>query len=257
MPHCYQSVTGGVRVKEHTDNRQLKSITTDELFTTLSNRRRRYVLHYMKQHTDAGQVPIRDLSEQLAAWENGVETAAVNPKQRKRIYSALHQTHLPKMDRLGIVDYDRNRGTVTMTDSLDQFDIYFGLTHERDLPWSQLYLGLGAVATTLAVCVWLSVWPFELLPDIAYAMLVSGLFLAVSGYHVFHDRQRFLGESGEPPEIVIPGRQPGPPAAPTADESTEMAPTATADDAPTTQGQTGAGRVRPDSKAVSPAPDED
>lgn len=214
-------------MKEHTDNRQSTSITTDELFTTLSNRRRRYVLHYMKQHTDA--VPMRDISEQLAAWENGVEAGTVNPRQRKRIYTALHQTHLPKMDRLGIVDYDRNRGTVRITDSLDQFDIYFGLTHERDLPWSQLYLGLGAVATTLAVCVWLSVWPLGLLPDIAYAMLVSGVFLAVSGYHVFNDRQRFLGESGEPPEIVIPGRRRGPPGASTANGSTEMAPTATAD----------------------------
>lgn len=244
-------------MKEHTNNIQPQSITTDELFTTLSNRRRRYVLHYMKQHRDAGQVPIRELSEQLAAWENGVETGAVNPKQRKRIYSALHQTHLPKMDRLDIVDYNRNRGTVTMTDSLEQFDIYFGLTHERDLPWSQLYLGLGAVATTLAVCVWLSVWPFGLLPDVAYAIFVSGLFLAVSGYHVFHDRQRFLGESGEPPEIAIPRRQRTVPTISAAAESTEMPSTATADDPSTTRGPVGSGGAGADSTTDSAPTNED
>lgn len=244
-------------MKEHTDNRQLKSITTDELFTTLSNRRRRYVLHYMKQDNDAGQVPIRELSEQLAAWENGVETDAVNPKQRKRIYSALHQTHLPKMDRLGIVTYDRNRGTVTMTDSLEQFDIYFGLAHKRNLPWSQVYLGLGAVSTTLAVCVWLSVWPFGLIPDIAYAMLISGLFLTVGGYHAFHDRRRFLGESDEPPEIAIPAQRRAVSEASAAEGATESPSTATVDNPSTNLGPNVSGGAGADTTAVNSPTDED
>src|SRR6056297_2116585 len=70
------------------------AITTDDLFKTLSNRRRRYVLHYLKQHAGTGAVPIRTLSEHIAGWENGVDVATVNSKQRKRIYTALHQTHL-------------------------------------------------------------------------------------------------------------------------------------------------------------------
>ena len=180
------------------------AITTDDLFKTLSNRRRRYVLHYLKQHADAEAVPIRTLSEHIAGWENGVDAVAVSSKQRKRIYTALHQTHLPQMNRLGIIEYDANRGTVTMADSLEQFDIYFELTRADDLPWSHVYLGVGGVASALMIGVWLSVWPFTAVSPVVYASLFAVLFVALGGYHTLHDRQGYLGAS-TPPELTIPG----------------------------------------------------
>jgi len=180
------------------------AITTDDLFKTLSNRRRRYVLHYLKQHADAEAVPIRTLSEQIAAWENGVEAAAVSSKQRKRIYTALHQTHLPRMDRLGIIKYDANRGTVTMADSLEQFDIYFELTRADDVPWSHVYLGVGAVASALMLGVWLSLWPFTTVSPAVYASVFAALFVVLGGYHTIQERRGYLG-AGSPPELLIPG----------------------------------------------------
>ena len=47
-------------------------LSPDDIFKTLSNRRRRHVLHYLR-HID-GTVTIRDLSEQLAELEGQVET---------------------------------------------------------------------------------------------------------------------------------------------------------------------------------------
>ena len=180
------------------------AITTDDLFKTLSNRRRRYVLHYLKQHIDSEDVPIRTLAEHVAAWENDIASSSVSSKQRKRVYTALHQTHLPQMDRVGIIDYDASRGTVTIADSLERFDIYFELTRADDLPWSRVYLGVGGVTTALMVGVWLSVWPFTTVLPIVYASVFAALFVALGGYHTLQERQGYLG-TGTPPELAVPG----------------------------------------------------
>lgn len=80
--------------KEATNN-DADEPSRDEVFKALSNRRRRNVITYLKQHDDDARV--RDISEQLAAWENDVEIPEVTYKQRKRVYTALHQSHLPKL----------------------------------------------------------------------------------------------------------------------------------------------------------------
>jgi len=189
---------------ERDTEREANPLTTDVVFKTLSNQRRRYVLHFLKQRTGDQAVTIRTLSEQIAAWENGVERADINPKQRKRIYTALHQTHLPKMDHDGILEYDRNRGTVALVDSIEQFDIYFEMFSVNDMPWSHLYLGLGSVASALVVCAWLSIWPFSFVSGYLYALALAGLLVAVAGYHTYRERAQVIGASATPPELDIP-----------------------------------------------------
>lgn len=191
------------------------SLSTETIFETLSNRRRRYTLHYLKRIGEP--VSIRDLSEQLAAWENGVERNQVEPKERKRLYTALHQTHLPKMDRLGVVEYDSDRGVVALTEAIDQFDIYFDLVAADDIPWSQFYLALGGVTTALVTIAALGVQPFTAVGGFVYAVAVSLLFTAVAGYHTIRDTRRVVGSADTPPETTI---QPT--------EDVEMPPDATA-----------------------------
>ena len=194
----------GARTRPEVTENERPSLTTDVVFKTLSNQRRRYVLHYLKQRNTEQPVTVRTLSEQIAAWENRIDRTEVNPKQRKRIYTALHQTHLPKMDQLGIVNYDRNRGTVLLVDSVEQFDIYFDMLNTSEMPWSHVYLGLGSVTTTLAVCIWLSIWPFTLVSGEVYALVLSVSLVAVASFHVYQERSHFLGASGTPPESDIP-----------------------------------------------------
>ncbi|TKX52390.1 hypothetical protein EXE44_18565, partial [Halorubrum sp. SS7] len=76
----------------------------DEVFTALSNARRRNVIEYL--NTNGSEARVRDIAEQLAAWENGVEIPEVTYKQRKRVYTALHQSHLPKLAASGFIDYE-------------------------------------------------------------------------------------------------------------------------------------------------------
>ncbi|MFB6082652.1 MAG: hypothetical protein ABEJ94_00215 [Halorientalis sp.] len=177
-------------------------LSTETIFETLSNRRRRYTLHYLKRLGEP--VTIRDLSEQLAAWENEIEREQVKPKERKRLYTALHQTHLPKMDRLGVVEYDSDRGVVALTETIDQFDIYFDLVAADDIPWSQFYLALGSVTTALVAIAALGVQPFATLDGYGYAVAVVLLFTAVACYHTLRDRRRVVGSADVPPETAIP-----------------------------------------------------
>ena len=187
------------RTAESTDAGPL---STDTIFDTLSNRRRRYVLHYLKRVDEP--VSLRDLSEQLAAWEHGIDRVEVRPKERKRLYTALHQTHLPKMDGLGVLDYDRDRGLVSMNGPIDEFDIYFDMVGRAEIPWSQFYLGMGSLLTVLAGLAFLGVQPVAGLISSGPVLVVSVLFTAVALYHALRDRQKVLGSTDAPPEPNAP-----------------------------------------------------
>jgi hypothetical protein len=196
------SSKAGTRSRVSSGGETDAQLSTDTVFQTLGNRRRRYALHYLRYQDRP--VPIRELSEQLSAWELGKESDAVTPKERKRLYTALHQTHLPKMDRLGVVEYDRNRGVVSLTDHVDQFDIYLDVVPLDDLPWSQFYLGLGAVLTTLVAVAALGIPPFTALGGFGYALGVAGLFTLVAAYHAVLDRRLLLGSTDVPPDALLP-----------------------------------------------------
>lgn len=176
----------------------VSGIAPETVFEVLSNERRRYVLHHLKAADE--RVTVRDLSKQVAAWENEIDRDEVSPKERKRVYTALHQTHLPKMAEVGVIDYDRDRGTLELTDAVTAFDMYLEIVPERELSWSDLYLALGIISTTLVTVVAIGIYPFFLLPDIAYAAGVAMTWLVVSVVHTYVRRSERLG-SGDPTEL--------------------------------------------------------
>lgn len=146
--------------EEETADDEPTELSRDEVFGMLSNPRRRAAIHHMNDHPDE-LVQLRDLAEQLAAWENDVDRSAVTYKQRKRVYTSLYQSHLPKMDDLGIVEFDKHRGTVEATEwTLALHEYLDGLEESADRPWATvaacaaglgLALLVGAVVGPLAV----------------------------------------------------------------------------------------------------------
>jgi hypothetical protein len=170
----------------------------DELFHVLRNRRRRYAIHHLKR--DRGPVDVGELATQVAAWENRVTIEEVTSTQRRRVYNALKQTHLPELNRTDLVEEDR--GEVVLTDQAERLDMYLELVPERDIQWSEYYLGLGAVGLAVLTVAGLNVGPFGALPDIAV-----GVFLAVSlvvssvAHYYFYQNTQLLGGSEKPPEL--------------------------------------------------------
>ncbi len=120
-----------------TDQQQSDGLSKDVIFELLKNRRRREVLQYLLD-TD-GTVTLGELAEQIAAWENDTTISALSSDQRKRVYVALYQTHLPKMDDAGIIDYDQDRGLIELADNADLLVMYLETNaHKRDR-WDRWY----------------------------------------------------------------------------------------------------------------------
>ncbi|WP_458205652.1 DUF7344 domain-containing protein [Haladaptatus sp. NG-SE-30] len=172
-------------------------LTQDVAFKMLSCRRRRHVMHYLLQQD--GPVTLHELSKQLAAWENDVPFDEVTYKQRMRVYTAIRQSHLPKMDDGGIVEFDSNAGEVRLTDEATKLEVYLDIVPHDGIPWSSYYIGLGGLSAALVTIAWVGLFPFNLLPDIAWGLVVTTMFLASALAHRHHDQRNQLGQEGKPP----------------------------------------------------------
>ncbi|GAA0652566.1 DUF7344 domain-containing protein [Salarchaeum japonicum] len=174
--------------------------TREDVFHLLSNRRRRHTLHYLRQR-DGEQVDLRELSQQLSAWENGVPPAEITHRDRKTVYTSLRQTHLPKMDDANVVDYDPNRGHVEPAEEFEDVEVYLDVVPEQEIPRSEYYLGLSAFAAALLAVAWVDVFPFDLLSDVTWAAVIVALFAVSAAVDTYYDARRQLGSDGAPPDL--------------------------------------------------------
>ncbi|MFD1587085.1 hypothetical protein ACFR9U_08815 [Halorientalis brevis] len=142
-----------------------------------------------------------DLSEHIAAWENGTTVEEISANERKRVYTSLQSHHLPKMAERGIIEYDSRAGVIELTDQGDELDVYLEVVAGRDIPWSQYYLGLSAVNATIVAAVAVGVWPLSLLSDIAWAAFIVTTVLVSAIAHVYRDSSMQLGTNEKPPEL--------------------------------------------------------
>ena len=162
-------------------------LSRDTVFSILSNQRRRHVIRYLDRNR--GTASLRDLAERIAAWENDVPESEVDYKQRKRVYTSLHQTHLPKLDEAGVVEYDRNRGTITLADRAADLEPYLATPDERQVPWWACYLGLSALAACLVAAAWLGA-----VSGLTAAGLIAALFAVVAGTNAYLTRRDWIDE---------------------------------------------------------------
>jgi hypothetical protein len=207
-----ESVSAGDGTPESIrSNEQSTELSKDELFHLLQNQRRRRVLLYL-QDTDS-QVSMRDVAEQVAAWENDTTVEALSSDERQRVYIALYQSHLPKLDDAGVLSYDQQRGNVARTQIADQLDSYLNVesssateeTEETEeikntdtdadmnidsntgmdisvsaIPNSPIIRYYGAATLTSALLTAVSWTGLVAVPGLALATFITGLFIAVT-----------------------------------------------------------------------------
>ncbi|WP_254864743.1 DUF7344 domain-containing protein [Halovivax gelatinilyticus] len=173
------------------------SLSQDTAFKLLSCPRRRYVIHLLKQGD--GPIELRDLVTHVAAWENDVSVDETTYEQRMRVYTALRQSHLPKLDDGGVVEFNADRGVVEPTDATSQLDVYLDVVPHDDIPWSTYYAGLGALCLWFTAGVWFGLLPFSLVSPTLGMLVVTVLFSASALAHVRYERRRRLGADGRPP----------------------------------------------------------
>lgn len=91
------------------------SISKDDLFHLLQNARRRAVLRYFAAHPEQDEFNMRTVAEAIAAWENETTVEQLTSDQRQRVYIALYQSHLPKLDDYEVSEYNQLRGLIVPT----------------------------------------------------------------------------------------------------------------------------------------------
>lgn len=99
------------------------TVSKDLVFHLLQNSRRRAVLRYLIER-DEDVLSMREVSEQVAAWEDDTTVARLSSDARQRVYIALYQSHLPKLHDSGVIEYDRDRGTLSPLPPLTVFEPY-------------------------------------------------------------------------------------------------------------------------------------
>ncbi|MFB6175985.1 MAG: hypothetical protein ABEI99_02360 [Halobaculum sp.] len=171
-----------------------------ELFEVLSNQRRRFAVYAVSGEEE---VELGTLAKTIAAWENEQPVEQVTSDERKRVYTALQQSHLPKLAEAGLIDYDDRAGLVRPRPELEEYDVYMEVVGGREIPWSEYYLGLSGVAAALTAAVWVGAWPFAALPDVAWLTAVVVAFTVSAAAHTYLSRGTELGADGTPPEVDI------------------------------------------------------
>lgn len=172
--------------------------SVDELYGVFANRRRRYAIHYLQQVD--GRTDFGEMAEQIAAWEHGKTRQEVTSNERKYVYSALQQRHLPKMHDIGLVEFNKRDGIVEPTADLDEIDVYAEIVEKGNVPWGVYFPSLSAVHSVLLALVGFNVAPLTMFSEFEWALLFVSSFLVSSLVFLYDTKRMKLGDSGAPPE---------------------------------------------------------
>ncbi|WP_415381224.1 hypothetical protein [Halosimplex sp. TS25] len=158
---------------EGAEEEQSSQLPLDHVFEILKNERRRTVLHYLREH--GGTVSLGELAEHVAAVENGTTVAQVTSNERKCVYVGLYQCHLPKMDDMDIVEFNQNRGRISLGPNAAQLFEYLEESDDVDRPWPLYYGSLTAAGAVLLVASQLGAAAVGLTATVVSTVVLVGL----------------------------------------------------------------------------------
>ncbi|WP_456071289.1 DUF7344 domain-containing protein [Haladaptatus caseinilyticus] len=183
-------------------------LSKDTIYHLLQVQRRRYALRYLQETTDP--VRMRDLAEQVAAWEYKTPIERLVSKERQRTYVNLYQSHLPKLDKEGVIEYDQGRGLVTRTDIARQLDPYLSTSqphksetseeNESDVRmtpirgWAFWYCS-GVIVSCGLLTMTIVNFPIvgQVSDQLVLTVIVLLFTLITVGHHVSHQDSRTIG----------------------------------------------------------------
>lgn len=162
-----------------------ESLTIDDGLEVLNNPRRRYVLYLLEQQPTG--MSIGDLADRVAAWEQNTDVDSLTKQQRKRVYVSLYQTHIIKMDDLGVVDFDHDAGRVQLTPRAQDI-LTFLPPSGTDRPWVWYYFTLAVIGTVVHLATLLEISVFASISLDALALIVYMGFLVLVLLHYYDVR---------------------------------------------------------------------
>jgi DNA-binding transcriptional ArsR family regulator len=159
-----------------------------EIHTILSNPRRRAAIKQLC--SSPGTISVRDLSEVIAATETGQTPAPRNV--RESVYISLHQTHLPKLHELGVIEYDRELKEVYLLDAAKDLDRYMDVVTAFGVTWGGYYRSLGVFGLAVVVAALAGVPGLAAVDPLLWASGFLGAFSLSTAYQLWTDRWNVL-----------------------------------------------------------------
>ncbi len=108
----------------------------------LGNDRRMLTVEFLR--LNKGSADLRELVEFIAEREGKTDR-----KHRKSIYVSLVQTHIPKLEREGVVEF--HGGTLTLLRVPSDVTVYMEVVKKRDISWSTFYVIMSLMFISLGV----------------------------------------------------------------------------------------------------------
>ncbi len=93
------------------ERRSSADVPAEILEATLADPRRRQILRVLLDHDEP--LPLIDVAAAVRACELDTTPTAVSASERRDVCDEIFCRHLPKLQAIGLVEYDSRRGTVT------------------------------------------------------------------------------------------------------------------------------------------------
>jgi hypothetical protein len=167
---------------------QASRINPNEVHDILRNDRRRRTLQYLKQRVEP--VTLRDLSERIAEWEANESPAPRGVRQS--VYNSLHQTHLPKLDEIGVIEYDTDRKMVELQERARDVDIYMDLVTRFGVTWGTYYRTLGVVSLFAVIVADTNIGMLAQVDSLVFATVFLAVFGVSAAYQLWSRRCFYL-----------------------------------------------------------------
>jgi hypothetical protein len=181
-------------------NRTSTGLTAEEIFDVLRNRRRRLTIHFLREHSTP--VDLRELAEQLAAWENDIQADEVTYDQRRNVQTALKQTHLPLMEASRVVEFYEDPGLVSMGPTMGRVSQQMAVVRQnKNFFWSTVYFCIGLFGGLLTGLLFFGIHPINGIKPIWYLAGLTSLITASGGIQWLIN-QGILRGSTTPPELL-------------------------------------------------------
>lgn len=148
-----------------------------QVFAILRNDRRRFTITILAARSS--QMPFAELVDQVTAHERTSTEADAIEDRRMAVYVALYQTHLPRLETLGLVEHDPEAGTVAITDDGRAVSRYLRGRSTRPSPWAILFLVLSSAYVVVLVGVWQTT---RTVPTSVAVLVLTGYSAAALAY---------------------------------------------------------------------------
>ncbi|MFB6069210.1 MAG: hypothetical protein ABEJ90_04705 [Halobacterium sp.] len=159
-----------------------------DIHDILRNDRRRNVIKCLQE--TGHEVSLRDIAVRIAEIETGESPPPSNI--RDSVYISLHQTHLPKLDDAGIVNYDSDRKTISLQKPARQVDLYMEVVTKYGMTWATYYRAVGTLSLLTVILATIDVPLVSVVDPLLWASVFLFVIAGSTVYQLWSRRWLYM-----------------------------------------------------------------